>query len=80
MASRVPLCNSRLWKIAKFQKKNFHELACIYPVHEIEFEKIRNDFTMNKNTINERKKTNTGTGVQMSKYFNHNSPASQGNK
>ena len=34
---------------------------------------------MNKNTINERKKTDIGTGVQISKYFNHNSPASQGN-
>ena len=40
MASRVPSCNSRLWKIAKFQTKNLHELACIFPVHEIEFEKI----------------------------------------
>ena len=35
---------------------------------------------MNKNTINGRKKTCIGTGVQMSKYFNHKSPASQGNK
>ena len=34
---------------------------------------------MNKNTINERKKTDIGTGVQISKYFNHNSSASQGN-
>ena len=30
---------------------------------------------MNKNTINERRKTDIGTGVQMSKYFN-----SQGNQ
>ena len=35
---------------------------------------------MKKNTINERKKNNIGTGVQMSKYFNHKSPALQGNK
>ena len=35
---------------------------------------------MNKKTINDRKKTDFGTGVQMTKYFNHNSPASQGNK
>ena len=28
---------------------------------------------------NKGKKTDIGTGVQMSKYFNHNSPASQGN-
>ena len=34
---------------------------------------------MNKYTINERKKTDIGTGVHMSKYSNHNSPASQGN-
>ena len=33
---------------------------------------------MNKNTTNERKKTDFGTGVQMSKYFKNNSPASQG--
>ena len=33
---------------------------------------------MNKNTINKRKKTDIGTGDQMSKYFNHNSPASKG--
>ena len=36
--------------------------------------------SMNKNTINEGKKTDIGTGVQMSKYFNQNSPASQGNE
>ena len=35
---------------------------------------------MNENTINERQKTDIGTGVQMSKYLHHNSPASQGNK
>ena len=35
---------------------------------------------MNKNTINERKKTDIDMGVQMSKYFNHKSPASQGNE
>ena len=35
---------------------------------------------MVKNTINERKKNDIGTGVQMSKYFSHNSPALQGNK
>ena len=29
-------------------------------------------------TINGRKKTDIGTGVQMSKYLHHNSPASQG--
>ena len=34
---------------------------------------------MNENTINERKKTDSGTGVQMSKYLHHNSP-SQGNE
>ena len=34
---------------------------------------------MYKNTINERKKTDIGTGVQMSKYFNK-SPALQGNQ
>ena len=34
---------------------------------------------MNKNTINDRTKTDIGTGVQMSKYFNHNSHASQDN-
>ena len=33
---------------------------------------------MNENTINERKKTDIGPGVQMSKYLHHNSPASQG--
>ena len=33
---------------------------------------------MNENTIHERKKTDIGTGVQMSKYLQHNSPASQG--
>ena len=33
---------------------------------------------MNKNTINERKKTDITTGVQMSKYFNHKIPAAQG--
>ena len=41
---------------------------------------MKNDYAMNKNAIKERKKTDIGTGVQMSKYFNHNSPASQGNK
>ena len=35
---------------------------------------------MNENTINKRKKTDVGTGVQMSKKLHHNSPASQGNK
>ena len=35
---------------------------------------------MNKNTINERKNTDIGTGVQVAKYFNHNSPASLGSK
>ena len=37
---------------------------------------------MNENTINERKKADIGTGVQMSKclYMYHNSSASQGNK
>ena len=34
---------------------------------------------MNKNTINERKKTDIDMGAQMSKYFNYNSPASQDN-
>ena len=33
---------------------------------------------MNKNTINERKKTDIGTDVQMSKYFNN--LASQSNR
>ena len=32
---------------------------------------------MNENTFKERKKTDVGTGVQMSKYLHHNSPASQ---
>ena len=35
---------------------------------------------MNENTINERKKTDIGKGIQMSKYLHHNSPALQGNK
>ena len=35
---------------------------------------------MNTKTINERKKTDIGTGVQMSKYFNHKSLATQGHK
>ena len=35
---------------------------------------------MNENTINERKKADIGTDVQMSKCLHHNSPASQGNK
>ena len=35
---------------------------------------------MNENTINERKKIDIGTGVQMSKYLHHKSPASQGNE
>ena len=30
-------------------------------------------------TINERKKTDIDTGIQMSKYLHHNSPALQGN-
>ena len=34
---------------------------------------------MDKYTNNERKKTDIGTAVQMSNYFNHKSPASQGN-
>ena len=34
---------------------------------------------MTENTINERKETDIGTGVQMSKYLHHNSLASQGN-
>ena len=34
---------------------------------------------MDKNTINEKKKTDIGTGVQMSNYFNHKSPTLQGN-
>ena len=38
----------------------------------------KNDYTMDKNTCNERKKTDIGTGVHMSKYFNHKSLASQG--
>ena len=40
---------------------------------------MKNYYTMNENTINEIKKTDIGTGVQMPKYFNHKSPASQGN-
>ena len=43
-------------------------------------ENKKNAYTMNKNTVNERKKTDIGPVVQMSKYFNHNSPASQGNE
>ena len=35
---------------------------------------------MNENKINERKKADIGTGVQMSKYLHHNSPAWQGNE
>ena len=35
---------------------------------------------MNENTINERKKTDIGTGVQISTNLHHNSPASQGNE
>ena len=35
---------------------------------------------MNEEAINERKKTDIGTGVQMSKYLHHNGPASQGNE
>ena len=38
------------------------------------------DYTMNKNTINEREKTDINTGVQMTKYFHHKSPDSQGNE
>ena len=34
---------------------------------------------MNENTINERKKTDIGRGVQMSKKLQYNSPAPQGN-
>ena len=34
-------------------------------MHEIYFEKIKDDYIMNENTINERKKTDIGTGVQM---------------
>ena len=34
---------------------------------------------MSENTINEIKKTDIGTGVQMSKYLHHNRPASQSN-
>ena len=40
----------------------------------------KNAYTTNENTINERMKTDIGTGVQMSKYLNHKSPASQGYK
>ena len=35
---------------------------------------------MNENTINERNKSDIGTGVQMSKHLHHNSPASRGNE
>ena len=35
---------------------------------------------MNENTINEKKKIDIGTVVQMSKYLHYNSPASQGDK
>ena len=41
---------------------------------------MKNYYAMNKNTINERKKTDIDTGAQMSKYFNQNSPASQVNE
>ena len=34
-------------------------------MHEIFFGKIKDDFSMNENTINERKKTDIGMGVQM---------------
>ena len=40
----------------------------------------KNDYTTNKNTINENKKTEIDTGVQLSKHFNHKSPASQAKK
>ena len=35
---------------------------------------------MNENTINERKKTDIGTGVQISKKLQYNSPAPQANE
>ena len=35
---------------------------------------------MNENTINERKKTDIGTGVQMLKKLQYNIPTPQGNQ
>ena len=34
-------------------------------MHEIYFGKIKDDYSINENTINERKNTDIGTGVQM---------------
>ena len=49
-------------------------------MHEIQLGKInKNCCTMNNITIKERKKTDAGTGVQMSKYLHHNSLAARDN-
>ena len=40
-------------------------------MHEIQWGKW-NDYTMNKNTIKERRETDTWAGVQMSKCLHHN--------
>ena len=78
-------CKKRYELLFIIQKDNYilhilRLLGILSSAWNIVREKIKFDHTMKKNTINERKKNNIGTGVQMSKYFNHKSPASQGNK
>ena len=48
-------------------------------MHEIQLEETKT-YALNKNTTKERKKTDAGVGVQMSKALNHNSLALRDNK
>ena len=70
-------CKKRYQFLFMIQKYNYilHILRFLGIISSawIYFGKIKDDFSMNENTINERKKTGIGTGVQMSKKLQYNS-------